>query len=1305
MKKIILLAMLAFTTIGAYSQDNIIHPSTPSKNTIFSSAPLKTPPIIDGIITTEEYTNASKISGGGRVTDDRQLEVWVGYDIQNLYFAIKSELPPGGDLLSKARVSADVLTDDSVEILIYPPKGRKPGSFQFGYFQLIVNPEGLTWSKHHEPGWGLSSELWKPDITQKSRMTKDGFWEIELSMPLKQMGWDEMPLPSQWKMIVARNFQYPLHQAAFTPATFFNKPDMMATLICSKDLPSVHHSFPKWDKIRGAATELNIFNPTNETIKLTANLSYNQKQTENKEFSIPPKGSTSLNIKMDGSSSNYEFHGEILKGKTTIFNRDAVFKTPKARSWTNLESYLKFRAPISDKPEGGILIENDKPLRYKDSNLAIPTAVVLKFKPETQLKGKMKRIFFKSDGSKEGHLYLYENEKYLLLGFQYFPWQEGSSTQQIVMVKTQDTLKGWQNVVINLEAKKATLYMNGILVGSTAFGTSIEGQNLGDILIGVKHMENNFKIAKVETYDRILSGDEIAKMGLGKAGFGGEISYFPSLSELVVEAEANPYLLPKNPQISLLITDTSRKVIKEVDYTLEKDFAPLSYGNIILRRRVKLPELADGEYYTYLKLKDPNGSSGAFLGKTFVVKKYEWANNKIGLSKTIVPPFTPLEVEGKEVKAILKRYIIADNGFPEKIIAKGESILSDPIKGILAVEGKIYPWSNSSVNFTDEDEDTVKYIAESENELFKMKTLGEFDYDGMLKLTLQLVPKKTKKKIDNFYIDIPVKESIAKLFHAAGSGNRSNPAGYIPDGEGLIWGCRSIPHVLPNFIPYIWVGGAEKGICYAADWDKDWIHSTNSKEHAVELHRSNDGSISIRLNLINHAPLAREREIVFTLLATPVKPMPKDWRAWSDNYANFKFPGRKFMQALYTGMYFGMPFGWSGRYPAFKDYDIIQKLDETRKTGVIDKNFLDDYVNRLDAASVKDVPAKEKGKEHMKIMLQCGFNHMKSLSVQKKDTLVYYYTCCYEQAKLLPEFPVYKNEWEYRTKMSPVKSWRDYAIYYDAKMIDAGFDGIYLDNTAFAAKWCWPTGDGYIDDENNIKPSFGLWRMRNYIKRLATMFAEKNKDPFIFAHVTNSLSLTSFSFATATMDLEWKYGDKDYQDRYSADYLLAMDAGRQGGFFPTAIDGIVSKPDEKVWITRTMLASLLPHEIQPTIGIGDGSDLQTMRNVYQIIWDFGKAEPDSRFIGYWEKDTPIVPQGGNLIASAYIRGNKILLVIGNYGNEAKIPIKIDCSKLGFKSVTNAINKETGKSLVLKNADTLLLKINKHDLALIEVHLE
>jgi len=1310
--------------------------------TVMTAPPFKTPPTLDGIINTTEWQNAVKLSGGGLKDkqDSRQLEVWLGYDPDNFYFAIRSELPPGGQLLTKARIGEDIQNDDAVEFIILPPEGRQPGTFQYGYFQYFLNSEGFSWGMHNEPGWGLSADEWKPNIVQKQRLTKDGFWEMELAIPSKDFGWAKIPIPSQWRFVISRNFKYPSSYAAITPIERFSDKESMAIFNCVEQTPIVQMSYPDWNKNGGQKTELAIFNPDKSPITVSARIDYQSGDAKDQKITIPAGERKLLTVELANKKpTEYSVLAQVKKDDQLIFRRNAAFASRPAKNWNNLESALLFSQQFKNKieeadfsavklPDGTIAgtpelrkpdnnkspyvyLPNGSQINYNPRNLTVPGALFLKVRPQTQITGNMQRIYWRTGFKPEGHIFLYENNNILFLRMQYFPWQknegENSPNSMIIYHKPANGITGWQNIIINFNSDKLSMYINGVLIGSLNFTGPLDIKKLGEIILGSsdKRYENNFDVAELKTFNRTLTSDEISMMGLGTNGFAGRISYFPSLSELIVEAEANPYQLPRNPQVSLVVNDSNQNIIKQVKYDIAKDFKRISRGNIMLRQRVALPELKDGEYFCYLKVQSvEDGVDTAFLGRLFKVKKYDWLNNQIGLSRRILLPFTPLQVQGNTVSALLKDYKIGENGFPEKIIAKGEQILAEPIRCTNIAGGKELAWTHSGTRFTEIADDSVKYVTESENEMLKMKVNGEFDYDGLLKLTLNISPKNLHTEIEQFYIDLPIKKSIAQLFHAAGNGNRSNPAGYIPDGIGRVWGCRSLPHALENFVPYVWVGGAEKGLCYAADWDKDWLHSSIKTDNSVELIRRKDGTVSIRLNIFNNAPLKRDREIVISLLATPIKPMPEGWRGWSDNYSSFKIPGNRFLQCLYTPYYYGGYQTEIGRYPAFYDYEVIRKLDETRRTGKIDEVFLKNYLKRISEAPIEDVPLRKNGMKHLEIGLRCGFNQMKALSGQDaKNTVAYFYSCNYMSAGTIPELKVFKDEWEYRRQAHIVKSFRDFSVYYFAKMLESGMDGIYLDNSALSAKWTWPTGDGYIDDNGNIKPSFGLWRMRSYVKRLATTFVELGKEPFIYVHTTNSLYLPAFSFATASMDLEWKYNDSEFQTRYPADYFLTMDTGRQGGFFPTCIDGIVAAPEKRPWLTRTMLACFLPHEIQPTIWIGAGTDIPTYQKLAGIIWEFGKNAPDTTFIPYWDEATPVKPTSGNLIPSAYLRGNKMLLVIGNYGGDGDVTINIDCGKIGFAAVMEAVNCETGAKLSVKD-NSLVLPILKHDIALIEISL-
>ena len=146
-----------------------------------------------------------------------------------------------------------------------------------------------------------------------------------------------------------------------------------------------------------------------------------------------------------------------------------------------------------------------------------------------------------------------------------------------------------------------------------------------------------------------------------------------------------------------------------------------------------------------------------------------------------------------------------------------------------------------------------------------------------------------------------------------------------------------------RFLPYIWVGDDFKGLCYAADWDKGWCHS--KERDGVELLREKDGTIVIRLNLLNSPKkLATDNTITFALLASPVKPMPKGWRGWRDAFTT---KATQISRAMYANLYWGSYYTWTARYPAFCDFGYWDKLFEAQRTGVIDKAYMDAWVERV----------------------------------------------------------------------------------------------------------------------------------------------------------------------------------------------------------------------------------------------------------------------------------------------------------------------------------------------------------------------
>ncbi len=105
-----------------------------------------------------------------------------------------------------------------------------------------------------------------------------------------------------------------------------------------------------------------------------------------------------------------------------------------------------------------------------------------------------------------------------------------------------------------------------------------------------------------------------------------------------------------------------------------------------------------------------------------------------------------------------------------------------------------------------------------------------------------------------------------------------------PDANGKVWDSRHVGRwQLPGpFVPYIWLGGPERGICWFAENDRDW--SLDPEQPTLEIRRQGETHFACRA--AGHRPVvlsAPRHDGTFGLMATPAKPMPEtpvSFRRW-----------------------------------------------------------------------------------------------------------------------------------------------------------------------------------------------------------------------------------------------------------------------------------------------------------------------------------------------------------------------------------------------------------------------------------------
>ena len=855
-------------------------------------------------------------------------------------------------------------------------------------------------------------------------------------------------------------------------------------------------------------------------------------------------------------------------------------------------------------------------------------------------------------------------------------------------------------IAVNFEPKKVTYFLNGIKQGETDVLMDLSAANLGDLVLGGG--EPGLEIIDWTLFGRNLTEAEIKSFSQGNSPINGTLAWYPYINSLVLDVTIDfGKFSGRVPVWRIMKRGESKSVVSGL-LPVEGGFPMDGDGKALVLLRKSIPvsvELPEGDYIASIAAED---EEGALIETEFVVKKYEWFKNSLGKEDRLLPGFSPVEADGGKLRCVGREYEIGSNGFPSRVFADGKQILAGEVSLWGEKKGKVVKLGMRSIDRNVPRRVISRKLSDTKAEYAAIadgySVKGFLEQDGLLRFTIDFnrIPDA-----DRVWFEIPVKKEFAALFHACGEGLRANPAGFVPPGEGVVFKSRNIPQThVSNFIPYCWVGTDTRGICYAADVDIGWRHS--DKRDAVEIVRKADGTVSIVLNLLNNITDIQGSappKIELSLMASPVKPMPKGWRGWSDG---FRYKGTLNARVLASPPYWGNFTAWTGRYPAWGEFEYVRKLREAMDTGKADEVYIKDWINRISNGSSPETEwvnkmAPNKRRAYAERHARAAFGIATSL-YRAKNPILYFYTCDGTVASALAEYATFRHEWA-DCKVA-IPSYADYALWYLDKMLDIGMQGVYDDNTFIFCNFNWATGEAKVDEKGVVHPSFGIWNSREYRRRQVNILVSHGLFPWITVHHTNGNILPVLGFAANAMGMEWKYGASDFQTRFSPDYIRAVCQGLQGGFFPTAIAGITGlggaeKKEERIRVTRTMMASLLVHEVRPTMQ--HGSEAKTVIDIMNVLMDFGIGKEDCAYTAYWDTENPVVCSDKDVLVSVYGRGGKFLAVCGSWADGDR---EIELS-LKRGAIVSAKNAETGAPIPFSGGK-LGFRLAKHDLAIVEI---
>ncbi|MDP6629393.1 MAG: hypothetical protein QGH42_11865 [Kiritimatiellia bacterium] len=161
-----------------------------------------------------------------------------------------------------------------------------------------------------------------------------------------------------------------------------------------------------------------------------------------------------------------------------------------------------------------------------------------------------------------------------------------------------------------------------------------------------------------------------------------------------------------------------------------------------------------------------------------------------------------------------------------------------------------------------------------------------YDCDGSLHASLRY-GGETAVRIERLELvaDIAGKVDLmlSETFNGPGETGADRGDCVLPNRPGVLWDSTMTKMSLfySRFIPWFWFGSADRGWSYYSPSDEGWILDRDGS--AMQIERDQAGDVTWRVVFVNHpAEIKGSREIKFSILTHPAKPKPVNFRqiAW-----------------------------------------------------------------------------------------------------------------------------------------------------------------------------------------------------------------------------------------------------------------------------------------------------------------------------------------------------------------------------------------------------------------------------------------
>ena len=668
---------------------------------------------------------------------------------------------------------------------------------------------------------------------------------------------------------------------------------------------------------------------------------------------------------------------------------------------------------------------------------------------------------------------------------------------------------------------------------------------------------------------------------------------------------------------------------------------------------------------------------GRFWGRpllTFVLSGLTCAAWAAEAGDRPLPPWTPVTAQSAaetiELGVWGRTHRFVASPLPASIQTAGQEILAEPIRLVAGLEGQALPWQRSGAFVYSHNQGQATLSGWLANQQAIVDATVRLEFDGMLRFDIVLMAQRgvTKAPVDQLWLEIPLKRSLAGLFHCwPGRWGSAANSGAVP-AEGIASPFKSL----------VWLGWEDGGLSWFAESDQYW--QPKAADRAIEVIQQEQATV-LRLRLLDSAPARRTVTWTFGLQATPIKPMPADFHEWRIWHAP------QLGVTLDRPAYEVFP-RWHTNHRAFPDGDFEGPIERAAKLGAKTVVFHEDW------APIQNYPATIEEPVLKRTIDACHARGMK--------VLLYF---GYELSSLAPEWAeMWDKVLVKNAKGDVAGGWhrlpeqRDFRVCYHSRYKEfllegikrfrerLGFDGVYLDGTIMPVACCNEGhGCGYRAADGTLRPTYPIFAVRDLMRGLYEMVLPIGG--MVNAHQSTCCMTPTLAFAHSYWDGEQFAGKATPEGavgRLPLDAFRAEFMGRNFGV-PCEFLAYERPPN---WLLDHALALSMLHDVRVRPH-GSGVFLDRMAAIWDVMTRFGTAQ--AQWHPYWKNAEVVQVQPEAVKASLYAhpaqgkQAGRVLMVVSNLSNTeaATAEVQLDAGRLGLGAAAKARDALSGEAVELK----------------------